>query len=59
MLAHMAGELAQAHGLRADDAVDRAAASTVADDDLMLVTGDADLAAAAIALGMTVPASSA
>ena len=51
-LAHAAGELAHAHGLRGYDAVHLAAAASVADDELVLVTGDADLAAAAASLGI-------
>lgn len=53
-LATVAGGLAQEHGLRGDDAVHLAAVNAVADGDLVLVTGDADLAAAAIALGVPV-----
>lgn len=53
-LAQSAGELAHTHGLRGYDAVHLAAASTVADTDLIVVTGDADLAAAAMALGFAV-----
>lgn len=55
-LAQVAGELSQVHGLRGYDAVHLAAARVVAGADLMLITGDADLAAAAIALGITVSA---
>jgi predicted nucleic acid-binding protein len=53
-LAHAAGELAQEQGLRGYDAVHLAAASSIADDDLVLVTGDNGLAVAATALGITV-----
>jgi predicted nucleic acid-binding protein len=53
-LATSAGELAHTHGLRGYDAVHLAAASTVADSDLIVVTGDADLAAAATSLGIAV-----
>ena len=53
-LAHSAGEWADALGLRGYDAVHLAAASTVADTDLVVVTGDADLAAAATSLGIAV-----
>jgi predicted nucleic acid-binding protein len=53
-LAHAAGELAQAHGLRGYDAVHLAAARSIADDDLVIVTGDDELAVAAQALGITV-----
>jgi predicted nucleic acid-binding protein len=55
-LALVAGNLAQSHGLRGYDAVHLAAANAVADGDLVLVTGDADLAAAAHALGLSVTA---
>ena len=51
-LAHSAGELAQEHGLRGYDAVHLAAAQCIADDDVVLVTGDLDLAAAARRLGI-------
>ncbi len=51
-LAHRAGELAQAHGLRGYDAVHLAAASAVADSDVVLVTGDADMANAANSIGI-------
>ncbi|MGF1668718.1 MAG: type II toxin-antitoxin system VapC family toxin [Acidimicrobiia bacterium] len=53
-LASSAGQLAQDHGLRGYDAVHLAAALAVADDDLVLVTGDAELAAAAAAEGLSV-----
>lgn len=53
-LAYAAGELAQSHGLRGYDAVHLAAAIAVADRDLVLVTGDASLAAAAAAVGLSV-----
>ena len=53
-LAHRAGELAQAHGLRGYDAVHLAAASAVADSDVVLVTGDTDLAKAANSIGIAV-----
>ncbi len=53
-LAQRAGELAQAYGLRCYDAVHLAAAQSVADGDLVFVTGDVDLAAAATALGIPV-----
>lgn len=55
-LARTAGELAQQHALRGYDAVHLAAAHTLADDDLVLVTGDTDLAAAASAIGITISA---
>ena len=53
-LAQEAGELAEAHGLRGHDAVHLAAAAAVHDNDLVLVTGDTSLAAAARALGLAV-----
>lgn len=53
-LAHSAGELAQEHGLRGYDAVHLAAARSVADEELVLATGDGELAAAATTLGITV-----
>ncbi len=53
-LARHAGELAQAHGLRGYDAVHLAAASAVADSDVVVVTGDADLAKAANSIGIAV-----
>jgi predicted nucleic acid-binding protein len=53
-IARSAGQLAQQHGLRGYDAVHLAAALAVADDDLVLVTGDADLAAATQAAGVAV-----
>jgi len=53
-LARTAGELAQAHGLRGYDAVHLAAAQSIADDDLVLITGDIDLAAAAQSVGIAV-----
>jgi predicted nucleic acid-binding protein len=53
-LATVAGHLAQEHGLRGYDAVHFAAVDAVADGDLVLVTGDADLAAAAVAIGIPV-----
>lgn len=53
-LARAAGDLAQAHGLRGYDAVHLAAAVTVADGELVLVTGDSDLVAAASAIGLAV-----
>jgi predicted nucleic acid-binding protein len=53
-LARDAGDLAQAHGLRGYDAVHLAAALTARDDELVVVTGDDDLADAARSLGMHV-----
>jgi len=55
-LSRAAGDLAQSHGLRGHDAVHLAAAHAVADSDLVLVTGDSDLAAAASVLGISVAA---
>jgi uncharacterized protein len=58
-IARTAGQIAQQHGLRGYDAVHLAAALAVADDDLVLVTGDLDLAAAAqaarIAISVVAP----
>lgn len=51
-IARSAGELAQRYGLRGYDAVHLAAALAVNDDDVVLVTGDLELAAAAKAAGM-------
>lgn len=53
-IAKSAGELAERHGLRGYDAVHLAAALAVADDDLVLVTGDVELAGAAQAAGIAV-----
>lgn len=53
-LAQDAGELAEAHGLRGYDAVHLAAAVAVHDGDLVLVTGDSSLAAAARSVGLSV-----
>lgn len=53
-LAYSAGELAQVHGLRGYDAVHLAAATSVADGDVVLVTGDDGLAKAATAIGISV-----
>lgn len=53
-LARIGGDLAQQHGLRGYDAVHLAAALAAADDDLVLVTGDADLARAAADAGLAV-----
>ena len=51
-LARVAGRLAQQHGLRGYDAVHLAAGVTIADHDVVFVTGDADLADAATASGL-------
>jgi predicted nucleic acid-binding protein len=53
-LAVHAGELAHLHGLRGYDAVHLAAAVSVADTDVVLITGDVDLATAAEAMGLAV-----
>lgn len=53
-LAASAGDLAQAHGLRGYDAVHLASAVLVNDEELALVTGDRDLAAAARSIGISV-----
>ena len=53
-LAHAAGELAQAHGLRGYHAVHLAAATAAADHDLVFATGDAALATSATSLGIAV-----
>lgn len=53
-LARTAGDLAQRHALRGYDAVHLAAALAAADDELVLVTGDADLASAAAVAGLAV-----
>ena len=53
-LARRGGELAQAYGLRGYDAVHLAAASAVADSDVVLVTGDSVLANAANSIGIAV-----
>ena len=58
-LARIAGELAQEHALRGFDAVHLAAARSIADEDLVLVTGDVDLAAAGRASGISVSLTSA
>ena len=53
-LARHAGDLAQAHQLRGYDAVHLAAALAALDAELVLVTGDNDLAGAARSLGVPV-----
>ena len=53
-LARYAGELAHAHQLRGYDAVHLAAAIAALDAELVLVTGDHDLANAARSLGVSV-----
>ena len=51
-LARTAGQLAQRLGLRGYDAVHLAAAVAITDKDVVLVTGDTDLAAAAANRGL-------
>ncbi len=53
-LAASAGDLAQAHGLRGYDAVHLASAVLANDEELALVTGDRELAAAAQSIGICV-----
>ena len=53
-LAHSAGDLAEAHGLRGYDAVHLATALSVESDSLLLATWDGDLARAAVAAGCSV-----
>jgi len=53
-LAQQAGEIAEAHALRGDDAVYLATALSVQDPDLVLVTWDHDLASAAVRAGRAV-----
>lgn len=56
--AHTAGRLAKAHGLRGYDAVHLAAAVVIADNDVVFVTGDTELAAAAAARGLAIAVTS-
>jgi len=51
-LAQRAGQLAQRHGLRGYDAVHLAAGVSIADGDIVFVTGDTDLADAAQTAGL-------
>lgn len=51
-LARYAGDLAEAHRLRAYDAVHLASADVVADADTVLVAADGELLTAACALGI-------
>jgi uncharacterized protein len=51
-LARHAGAIAEAHVLRAYDAVHLASAVSVADDEFVLVAADRDLIAAASAIGL-------
>jgi len=53
-LAHTAGELAEAHGLRGYDAVHLATALSIHVDSMLLATWDGDLARAAVAAGCSV-----
>jgi len=53
-LAHSAGDLAEAHGLRGYDAVHLATALSVESDSMLLATWDGDLAHAALAAGCSV-----
>ena len=53
-LAHAAGELAEAYGLRGYDAVHLATALSIDRDSMLLATWDGDLARAAIAAGCSV-----
>lgn len=53
-LAHTAGDLAEAHGLRGYDAVHLATALSIEADSLLLATWDGDLARAALAAGCSV-----
>jgi predicted nucleic acid-binding protein len=53
-LAHSAGDLAEAHGLRGYDAVHLATALSVESDSMLLATWDGDLARGAVAAGCSV-----
>lgn len=53
-LAHTAGELAEAHGLRGYDAVHLATALSIDGDSMLFATWDGDLANAAVAAGCSV-----
>lgn len=53
-LAHSAGDLAEAHGLRGYDAVHLATALSVESNSMLLATWDRDLARAAVAAGCSV-----
>lgn len=53
-LAHSAGDLAEARGLRGYDAVHLATALRIDGDSLLLATWDGDLARAAVAAGCSV-----
>ncbi len=54
VLAHLAGEKAEAHGLRGYDAVHLAAALRVHDPDVVLIAGDRALVGAANSEGLAV-----
>lgn len=56
VLAHHAGELAEAHGLRGYDAVHLAAAQRLDDPDLVIAAGDRALLTAANRLGLSTAA---
>jgi predicted nucleic acid-binding protein len=56
-IARSAGDLAEQHGLGGYDSVHLAAALAVADDELVLLTGDTELATAAVSAGIAVAAS--
>ena len=58
-LVHRAGELAQEHALRGYDAVHLATAERLQDGELVLVTGDGPLRAAAGSIGLAVADTSA
>ena len=53
-LAHSAGDLAEAHGLRGYDAVHLATALSVESDSMLLATWDGDLARVAVAAGCNI-----
>lgn len=53
-LAHSAGDLAEAHGLRGYDAVHLAIALSIDMDSMLLATWDGDLARAAVSAGCSV-----
>lgn len=53
-LVRTAGALARTHGLRGYDAVHLGAGLNLSDDEVVFVTGDSNLAAAAQALGIAV-----
>lgn len=55
-VARSAGDLAEAHALRAYDAVHLASALSIADDELAVVSADRRLLAAAAATGLNVAA---